>query len=74
LLSIGQLAINKIRKIKKGGDDMDLKEAEKLADEFPGWVGSFLGGSARDATQHIRWFIQTLYEKDYEIRKKEGEN
>jgi len=49
---------------------MDLKEAEKLADEFPGWVGSFLGGSAKEANQHIHWFIQTLYEKDYEIIKK----
>ena len=49
---------------------MDVKEAEKLADEFPGWVGSFLGGSAKDATQHIRQFIQTLYEKDYMIIKK----
>ena len=49
---------------------MDVKEAEKLADEFSGWVGSFLGGSAREATQHIRWFIQTLYEQDYMIIKK----
>jgi len=49
---------------------MDLKEAEKLADEFPGWVGSFLKSSAKSATQTIRWFIQTIYEKDYEIIKK----
>jgi len=49
---------------------MDLKEAEKLADKFPGWVGNFLKGSAKSATQPIRWFIQTLYERNYEIIKK----
>ena len=49
---------------------MDVKEAEKLADEFPEWVGSFLKASAKSATQTIRWFIQTIYEKDYEIIKK----
>ena len=49
---------------------MDLKEAEKLADEFPGWVGNFLKASAKAVIQPIRWFIQTLYEKGYEIRKK----
>ena len=49
---------------------MDLKEAEKLADEFPEWVGSFLKASANSATQTIRWFIQTIYEKGYEIKKK----
>ena len=49
---------------------MELKEAEKLADEFPEWVGSFLKASAKSATQTIRWFIQTLYEKNYMIVKK----
>lgn len=49
---------------------MDLKEAEKLADEFPEWVGNFLKRSAKALTQPIRWFIQTLYEKDYMIVKK----
>ena len=49
---------------------MDIKEAEKLADEFPEWVGNFLKGSAKGAIQPIRWFIQTLYEKDYMIVKK----
>jgi len=60
----------KRRKQLKGGEIMDVKEAEKLADEFPEWVGSFLKGSAKSATQTIRWFIQTIYEKNYEIRKK----
>lgn len=50
---------------------MDLKEAEELADEFPEWVGSFLKASATAMTQPIRWFIQTIYEKGYEIIKKE---
>ena len=49
---------------------MDLEEAEKLADEFSEWVGNFLKGSAKALNQPIRWFIQTLYEKDYMIIKK----
>ena len=49
---------------------MDVKEAEKLADEFPEWVGNFLKGSARAMAQPIHWFIQTLYEKGYEIIKR----
>jgi len=52
---------------------MDLKEAEKLAGEFPEWVGDFLKASARHTIQPIRWFIQTLYEKGYEIIKKPGD-
>ena len=52
---------------------MDVKEAEKLADEFPEWVGNFLKGSAKSLTQPIRWFIQTLYEKGYEIIKNPGD-
>ena len=50
---------------------MDLKEAEKLADKFPEWVGDFLKVSAKAMTQPIRWFIQTIYQKGYEIIKKE---
>jgi len=49
---------------------MDLKETEKLAGEFPEWVGNFLKPSAKAVIQPIRWFIQTLYEKEYEIIKK----
>ena len=52
---------------------MELKEAEKLADEFPEWVGNFLKGSAKSLTQRLRWFIQTLYEKGYEIIKNPGD-
>jgi len=49
---------------------MDVKEAERLADEFPEWVGNFLKRSAKALTQPIRWFIQTLYENGYEIIKR----
>jgi len=49
---------------------MDLKEAEKLADEFTEWAGDLLKESAEGANLTIRWFIKTLYKEGYEIRKK----
>jgi len=58
---------------KKGGDDMDLEEAEKLADKFYEWAGDYAKGRAKGATHNISWFIQTLYEKGYEIIKKGDE-
>jgi len=49
---------------------MDLKEAEELADKFSEWVGDFSKGQAIGTIHSFRWFIQTLYEKGYEIIKK----
>jgi len=49
---------------------MELKEAMKMANKFPEWVDDSIKRSAKRAALNIRWFIQTLYAKDYEIRKK----
>ena len=51
---------------------MQEKEAVLLAGKFPGWVSELLRQSASGARETIRWFIKTLYEKGYEIRKKEA--
>jgi len=58
----------------RGGDDMELKEAMGLAAEFPEWVDHSIKRSARRIVSNIYWFIQTLYEKGYEIRKKGDKN
>lgn len=54
----------------KGDDDMKEKKAVLLADEFSEWVSKLLQESASGARETIRWFIKTLYEKGYEIRKR----
>ena len=60
--------ITKITKLKKE-KIMEEKEALILVDEFPGWVSKLLQESASGARETIRWFIRTLYEKGYKIKK-----
>lgn len=48
---------------------MEEKEAILLASKFSGWVSELLKQSASGARMTIRWFIHTLYEKGYEIKK-----
>ena len=50
---------------------MKKEKAKLLADEFPEWVNDLLKESAEGARQTICWFINTLYEKGYEIKKKD---
>jgi len=50
---------------------MKLKEAMETVTEFPEWVDDSMKRLAKKVAPDIRWFIQRLYAKGYEIIKKE---
>ena len=64
---------------------MNEKKALNLVEEFPGWIagqmprgdksnaGLYLWGAikAQVSVSKIQWFVHVLYQRGYEIRKKE---
>ena len=52
---------------------MEKEQAKLLADKFPEWVSNLFKDSAIGAVGVVRWFIITLYDKGYVIKKRDEE-